>query len=78
MLTRSIITALALSLGLAAPVAVSAADAPAKSVATKSVEAQLKDLKKAVGAGEISAKEYKVRKEALLAGSSQTAKTEPK
>jgi ABC-type nickel/cobalt efflux system permease component RcnA len=53
MLTRSIITALALSLGLAAPVAVSAA-------------------------GEISAKEYKVRKEALLAGSSQTAKTEPK
>lgn len=78
MMTRSIITVLALTLGLAAPVAVSAADAPAKPAVTKSVEAQLKDLKKAVGAGEISTKEYKVRKDALLAGSTQTAKSEPK
>ena len=78
MLKQITLAALALGLGLAAPVAAFAAETPAKSAVTQNVEVQLKALKKAVGAGEISAKEYKVRKEALLSGSSQTAKSDGK
>jgi hypothetical protein len=78
MLKQITLATLALSLGLAAPVAAFAAETPAKPALTQDVEAQLKALKKAVGAGEMSAKQYKVRKEALLSGSSQTAKSDGK
>ena len=78
MLKRASLIAVAAALGLAAPAMVNAAETPAKVEASKDVQAELNKLKKAVGAGEISAKEYQVRKAALLAGSQQTAKSEGK
>jgi predicted secreted protein len=75
---RTAAIALAVSLGLAAPLAAHAADGAAKPAVSKEVQAELTKLKKAAGAGEISAKEYKARKEALLAGASQTAKADGK
>jgi hypothetical protein len=68
---------LALSLVSGAPVAALAAPQDQAVVQTAEVEKKLAKLKKAVGAGEISAKEYKARKEALLKGT-QTAKSETK
>jgi len=59
-----LIAAVVLSLGFAAPMAAAAEGAKASA----EVQAELKALKKAVGAGEISAKEYQKRKEALMAG----------
>jgi predicted secreted protein len=76
MLKRASFIALVLSLGLAAPFAASATES-AKPAITKEVQAELSKLKKAVGAGEISAKEYQVRKAALLAGP-QAAKADGK
>ncbi len=68
MFARNALTSLALALSLAvAPVVVAHAADDAKA-ATPAVQAELAKLKKAAGAGEISAKEYKERKEALLAG----------
>ena len=48
--------------------------------ANVSIEKQLRDLKKMAGAGEISAKEYNKRKEALMAASQgqQTAESSKK
>lgn len=60
----ALIAAVMLSLGFAAPMASAAEGAKASA----EVQAELKALKKAVGAGEISTKEYQKRKEALLAG----------
>ena len=78
MLKHITLATLALGLGLAAPVASFAAETPAKSAVTQNVDVQLKALKKAAGAGEISAKEYQKRKEALLSGTTQTAKSDGK
>jgi len=78
MVTNKTVTALVLAFSLAAPVIGYAAETPPKAAVTQDVEAQLKALKKAVGSGEISGKDYQKRKEALLAGTSQTAKATPK
>ncbi|MSO97946.1 MAG: hypothetical protein EXR11_06980 [Rhodospirillaceae bacterium] len=81
MITKHTLTAIALVLGLAAaPMAAQAAEGtPAKSQATSSadVKAELAKLKKVVGAGELSSKDYKARKEALEKGT-QTAKSDGK
>jgi hypothetical protein len=67
MLARNALTTLALAFSLAvAPAMMAQANDEAK--ASPEVQAELTKLKKMAGAGEISAKEYKARKEALLAG----------
>lgn len=71
MFKRNALTAVAVIAGLAgAPLLAQAADGKPASEASASpeVKAELAKLKKQVGAGEISSKEYKLRKEALLAG----------
>lgn len=68
MFVRNALTSLALALSIAtAPVMVAHA-ADEKAPVSAEVQAELAKLKKAAGAGEISAKEYKARKAALLAG----------
>jgi predicted secreted protein len=62
--STALIAAVVLSLGLAAPMASAAEGAKSNT----EVQAELKALKKAVGAGEISMKEYNARKAALLKG----------
>ncbi|MBL8630650.1 MAG: hypothetical protein JNM81_13525 [Rhodospirillaceae bacterium] len=69
MFARKAFTSLALVLSLAvAPVVVAHAADEAKAPQSAQVQAELAKLKKMVGAGEISSKEYKERKEALLNG----------
>ncbi|MDX2142841.1 MAG: hypothetical protein SFV19_05775 [Rhodospirillaceae bacterium] len=76
--THIIGAALALGLLAGAPVAAMAAPDQQPAVTQSAdVDKELAKLKKAVGAGEISNKEYKARKEALLKGT-QTAKSETK
>ncbi|MDX2225344.1 MAG: hypothetical protein SFV21_21495 [Rhodospirillaceae bacterium] len=67
------IVASALVYGLAAfgvVEAVNAAETTAKAAPVEQIDvkAELKKLKKAAGAGEISMKEYNIRKQALVAG----------
>lgn len=75
MLIRNAFTALALIAGIAAaPVVVQAADEKPAAEQSGDVKAALAKLKKQVGSGEISAKEYQARKAALLAGQASDAK----
>lgn len=80
MFARNALTSLAVVFSLAvAPVMAAQAPADSAKAAAPSadVKAELAKLRKAVGAGEISTKEYNVRKEALLAGS-KTSKPDGK
>ena len=78
MFTRTTLTAVALALGLAgAPLLAHAETTKVVSVQKEDVKAELIKLKKAVGSGEISQKEYKARKEALEMGT-QLAKADGK
>ncbi|MBL8643039.1 MAG: hypothetical protein JNK21_03825 [Rhodospirillaceae bacterium] len=66
MFARNALTVLALSLGLATAPVVAAHAADAKPAQTAEVKAELAKLKKMVGSGQISSKEYNERKAALL------------
>lgn len=69
MFARNALTSLALALSLAvAPVVVAHAADDAKAAQSPQVQAELAKLKKMAGSGEISSKEYKERKDALLKG----------
>ncbi len=66
---KNIIVAVVIAmLPLAAAPAFAADKATAESAASPAVQKELQKLKEAYGAGSMSAKEYKKRKEELLAG----------
>jgi hypothetical protein len=68
MLKRVLITVAAAMLSLASVHAPAIAAEPAKAQASAEVKKDLKKLMEAYGNGEMSAKEYKARKEALMKG----------
>jgi uncharacterized membrane protein len=70
-MTRLIATLMIAALPFAAVGAAQASETPAKEQ-TASVKKELQKLMDRYGAGEISSKEYKARKEALLKGETPT------